>query len=88
MSWREIVVRMPKLTDVGDSAIIVEWLVEPGSVLNEGDPLVVVDTAKVQSEIACPASGRVTELLVAEEEEVETGQVIALLAPSDQDSGS
>ena len=34
-----------------------EWLVEDGAAVNEGDPLYVLETDKVENEVTAPAAG-------------------------------
>jgi len=50
-------VRMPKLSLAISEAGLVEWLVEEGAVVREGQPLYVVETDKVETEVEAAASG-------------------------------
>ena len=56
----EIPVNIPKLGIAIDEATPTEWLVEDGQPVNEGDPLYVVATDKVETEVEAPASGVVS----------------------------
>jgi pyruvate/2-oxoglutarate dehydrogenase complex dihydrolipoamide acyltransferase (E2) component len=53
----EVPVNMPKLTMAATEATFLEWLVDDGSAVTEGDPIYTVATDKVESEVESPASG-------------------------------
>jgi pyruvate dehydrogenase E2 component (dihydrolipoamide acetyltransferase) len=59
----------------GDS-YIKTWLVEAGATVQAGAPLLVIETAKAETEIESPADGVVGELLVAADSEVPPGTVL------------
>ena len=71
---------MPKWGMTMQEADIGEWLVAVGDEVTEGQPLVRVESDKVDAEIESPGSGTITEILVAEGEAAEVGSVIARLA--------
>jgi len=56
---------------------LLEWHVEAGSAVADGDTIVEISTDKVDVELPAPAAGVITELLAAEGETVTVGQVIA-----------
>jgi len=56
-------VRMPDLGEVG-AAVVVEWLVDVGGAVVEGDDLVEVETEKTTFVIPAPASGRLGAIRV------------------------
>lgn len=64
-----------------DEYTIVEWLCEIGDTVDEGQPLVEMETDKADTELPSPAAGTVTEILAQPGDEVEPGQVIARLDP-------
>lgn len=70
---------LPKLADTADNYVIVEWKVAAGDRVDAGQPLVVVETDKTEVELDVPYDATVVELLVAEEDEVRTGQGICTL---------
>jgi len=74
-------VTMPKWGMTMQEADIGEWLVAVGDTVTEGQPLVRVESDKVDAEVESPAAGTVVELLVAEGESAEVGSVIARLDP-------
>jgi 2-oxoglutarate dehydrogenase E1 component len=59
---------------------ILEWHVEVGDHIKTDDTIVEISTDKVDVELPAPATGTVTEILVAEGEVVTVGQVIARIA--------
>jgi len=52
---------------------------EVGATLAEGDPLVVLESMKMEVPVEAPAAGRLVELRVEREDPVDEDQVIALL---------
>jgi pyruvate/2-oxoglutarate dehydrogenase complex dihydrolipoamide acyltransferase (E2) component len=50
-------VQMPKLTMAAIDATFQQWLVEDGQVVSQDQPLYVVETEKVETEVPSPAAG-------------------------------
>lgn len=73
------VVKLPRLGETVDEVLLIEWLVEVGDTVGEGDPLMVVETDKVEAEVPAPIAGVVAEVLVDEAAEIETGAPICVL---------
>jgi pyruvate/2-oxoglutarate dehydrogenase complex dihydrolipoamide acyltransferase (E2) component len=65
--------KMPKLGDAADSAVIVEILVKVGDKVAEGQTIFVAETDKTQAEVPSPFAGTVAEIKVAVGDEVNTG---------------
>src|SRR5271169_3514397 len=65
---------------------ILEWHVKVGEEIKLDDTIVEISTDKVDVELPSPASGTVTEILVAEGDTVTVGQVIARIAVGDEQS--
>ena len=55
----DFVVRIPRLSVAVSEATIVEFLVDDGGHVDEGSPLMVIETEKVENEIEAGASGTV-----------------------------
>ena len=57
------------------------WQIEApaGSDVEEDDPIVVLESMKMETPVPAPADGKVLEIRVAEEESVEEGQVVAII---------
>jgi pyruvate/2-oxoglutarate dehydrogenase complex dihydrolipoamide acyltransferase (E2) component len=49
---------VPKLGMAMTEATLLQWLAEEGAAVTEGDPLYVIETDKVETEVAAPAAGR------------------------------
>lgn len=56
---------------------LLEWLVEPGDSVDDGQTIVEFSTDKVDIELPAPASGKITELLAASGDTIAVGQLIA-----------
>lgn len=70
---------VPKMTDHMESARLTRWLVQPGSRVDCGQPILEVETDKALAEIESPASGVLTGVAANEGAEVPVGQVIAFI---------
>lgn len=73
-------VRLPKLADTLVEGTVTHWLKQPGETVAEGEPLVEVETDKVNTELESPATGVLAEIVA---EEGQTVPVDALLARID-----
>ena len=62
------------------------WFAEEGEEVLEGDRLVEILAGSVTFDVPVPASGRLVELRVAEEDAVHCGDVLALVEVQDDDS--
>ena len=62
-----------------DSVVVLEWRVQAGDTIEEGQILAIVETAKATIEIEAPESGQIVELKAASGEEVSVGSVLARL---------
>jgi biotin carboxyl carrier protein len=58
---------------------VVRVMVEAGSVVEAGDPVVVVEAMKMQNEMKSPKAGTVTTLNAREGETVNAGEVLAVI---------
>ena len=73
-------VPLPSLGDDGTvMAEVAVWLADIGATLNEGDDLVEMTTDKAAFTVASPKSGKLVERRVAEGDEINTGDIIAVL---------
>ena len=59
--------------------LVVKLLVEVGTEVKKGDPLIVVEAMKMENEVKAPYSGKVLEIKVAEKQAVERNEVLAVL---------
>jgi pyruvate/2-oxoglutarate dehydrogenase complex dihydrolipoamide acyltransferase (E2) component len=75
-------VELPKLAETQVQCIITRWVRHTGERVREGEPLVEVETDKVNSELEAPVDGVLVEVLADEGARVPVGQVIARIEPS------
>jgi pyruvate dehydrogenase E2 component (dihydrolipoamide acetyltransferase) len=76
---------MPSLGHTMEKGKIIEWLKQEGDPVVKGEPLVVIETDKVITEVNSPADGVVLKIAVGAEEERPIGALIALLGtPGEQ----
>jgi len=52
---------------------------KPGDVLEEEDDILILESMKMEIPVAAPVEGKLVEILVAEEETVVEGQVVAVI---------
>jgi 2-oxoisovalerate dehydrogenase E2 component (dihydrolipoyl transacylase) len=80
-------VTMPQLGESVHEGTISRWLVQPGERVEEFEPLLEVDTDKVNAEVPSPVTGILKEILAPEGETVEAGSEIALVELDGSDGG-
>ena len=57
-------------------------LVEVGSQVKQDEPLMIIESMKMEIPVESTCDGTVTELCVKEEDPIEEGQVAALVEPA------
>ena len=62
-----------------EDGTLTRWLVSEGDEIAEGQPLVEVETAKINSELESPASGVVYHIMAAEGSLVKVGALVAVI---------
>ena len=72
-------ITMPQLGESVHEGTISRWLVQPGGQLTEFEPMLEVDTDKVNAEVPAPVTGRLVEILAQEGETVKAGAEIAVV---------
>jgi superfamily II DNA/RNA helicase/biotin carboxyl carrier protein len=75
----QIAVRMPNLGESVTEGTVTRWLKRVGDPIEVEEPLVEVSTDKVDTEIASPASGILTRILIQEDHTGEIGATLALI---------
>jgi 2-oxoglutarate dehydrogenase E2 component (dihydrolipoamide succinyltransferase) len=76
-------VRVPSVGESVTSGVVSAWHKKSGEFVNEGEPLFALETDKVSTDIVAEKSG-VLETKVAEGQEVEIGEIIAVIDDSKQ----
>ena len=71
---------LPKWGMTMQDGVIAEWLVSVGDTVTEGQPIAVIETEKVDTELESPGVGTITELLVQPGDSADVGTVIARMS--------
>ena len=62
-----------------EEGTLVKWLVAEGDEVDEGQPLVEIETAKINSELESPTSGVVAHIMESEGSTVKVGTLVAVI---------
>ena len=73
-------VRIAK-SGLAEEVLVLEWLVDDGAQVNAGDPLVVIESEKIQFEMEAPIAGVLEIVVAADDLEVPAGTLIARIRP-------
>ena len=76
-------VKLPELGESVTEGTITRWLKEVGDEVEVDEPIVEISTDKVDTEIPSPVAGTLLEIKVQEDEDIEVGEVLALIGSSD-----
>ena len=74
-----ILVTMPKLSDTMEEGGIYEWLFQEGEYVDEGEPLLEIETDKATMEYSSPDSGYLRQILKSKGSQVPLMAAIAVL---------
>jgi 2-oxoglutarate dehydrogenase E2 component (dihydrolipoamide succinyltransferase) len=72
-------VLVPLLGEGVEEVTVMKWLKQEGDAVNELEPLLEVNTDKVDTEIPSPASGTVLKIMMQEGAAAKVGQVLAFI---------
>lgn len=72
-------IRVPELAESITEGTIAKWLKQPGESVEQGEFIVELETDKVNVEVISEEAGVIQELMAAEGDTVEVGQVIAIV---------
>lgn len=75
-----IEVQMPQMGESVVEATVIGWSKQVGDKVEEDETLLEISTDKVDSEVPSPAAGTLVEILAEENETIEVGQTIAVIA--------
>lgn len=75
----KMTVKLPKVADSVDEVAVIEILVEVGDSVAEQQAILMVETDKASVEVPSPVAGTVVEVLVAIDDEIETGAPVLVL---------
>jgi pyruvate dehydrogenase E2 component (dihydrolipoamide acetyltransferase) len=76
----EIEIKMPKMGESVMEGTIIKWHKKVGDNVKKDETIFEISTDKVDTEVPSPIAGTVAEILVAEQETVEVGTVVAKLS--------
>lgn len=79
------IVRMPKLGLEMKKGVLLEWHVNEGDDVNEGDVIAEVESEKTQAEVEAREAGVLRGIYLEEEEQCEPADPIGILAGPDED---
>lgn len=79
---------VPELAESITEGTIAQWLKQPGDTVEKGEFIVELETDKVNVEVISEEAGVVSELLAAEGDTVQVGQVIAKVGAGSGSSAS
>lgn len=79
-------VYMPKFGMTMMAAEIMEWYVEQGEEITQGDPLLSIETEKTTVDIEAPCNGYLTNPLYEVGEEVEVGTILVYVADTEEEA--
>jgi 2-oxoglutarate dehydrogenase E2 component (dihydrolipoamide succinyltransferase) len=81
-------VTMPRLGESVTEGTVTRWLKQEGDHVEADEPLLEVSTDKVDTEIPSPASGTLSRIVVREDETVEVGSELAVIAGEAESAGT
>ncbi len=70
---------MPKMDMDQEEVVIDQWLKNEGDTVEKGEPVIIVETDKITSEIEAPAEGKLARILYKENQVVPVTQVVAFI---------
>lgn len=70
---------MPRVSEAIDDSYVVEWMVSVGETVAEGQVLLRVETDKAIVDIPSTASGRLVQQLAGVDDEIHTGNDVAVV---------
>ncbi len=77
---------LPKWGLTMEDGTVVAWHVEVGDTVAEGELIAEVETEKVENELTAPVAGVVAQILVEEEDTVDVGTVLAVIAEDEAEA--
>ncbi len=81
-------VTMPRLSDSMEEGTVLKWLVDEGSEVKRGEPLVEIETDKANMTYDADADGTLIEILAQEGDTLAIGEVIARIGDASEAGGN
>lgn len=82
-----VALTMPRLGETVTEGTILKWLKHKGDYVKKDENIVEISTAKVETEIPSPVSGRVAKVIASEDETVPVGAELALIDETATEAG-
>ncbi len=79
------ILNMPKWGLAMKTGLVVEWLKHPGDAVQQGEPIVEIESEKATNEVEAPATGLVRWLEVQEGQDAPVGAAIAVIVEQDEE---
>ena len=79
---------LPKWGLTMEDGTVVAWYVDEGDPVVEGEVIAEVETEKVENELEAPCAGVVAQILVDEDETVDVGTVLAVIASNEAEAAA
>ena len=79
---------LPKWGLTMEDATVVAWYVDEGDHVVQGEVIAEVETEKVENDIEAPCAGVVARILVDEDETVDVGTVLAVIASDEAEAAA
>lgn len=76
MAREKVPLRVPQLGNGVDEATVLEWLIGVGESVEQGEPVVTVETDKATSDLEAPVGGTLITVLVEDGATVGVGDVL------------
>ncbi len=73
---------LPQLAETLKEGTVTRWLKQPGDQVAEGEPLVEIETDKVNNELESPVAGTLSEIVTPDGGTVSVGGLLARLRPA------
>ncbi|GAB4542003.1 MAG: 2-oxo acid dehydrogenase subunit E2 [Anaerolineales bacterium] len=83
-----IKVFVPRLGEGVDEVTVTKWLKQVGDSINELEPLLEVNTDKVDTEIPAPASGTILQIVAQEGQAAKVGELLAVIGKAGESVSS
>ena len=77
-------IAMPKMGESVMEGTIIKWFKKVGDAVTKDETIFEISTDKVDTEIPSPVDGTVAEILVAEQETVEVGTIVAKISSTNE----
>ena len=77
---------LPKWGLTMEDGTVVAWYVDEGDHVVEGEVIAEVETEKVENDLEAPCAGVVARILVDEDETVDVGTVLAVIADNEAEA--